>query len=344
MPRSADSGIWTSTRVSDPARSGTILARISSSQPSCRASWNRCAAVRSSSGPRFFPSASSTAVTAAAHSGVRSPARRPAPSMVESSWSEAVLEALAGRVVVGMLGAPGLVGGLGDDPQPVQVRPGPGGLQQDLVGVAPHLLVADPAGPAGHLPRPRGRHRAFGGGVVQQRVPAEEAHLPDGRLGVLAPEAGAGGEPGGGGGVAVGVVGAVGVEPAQQPGLRRRQPGRDRADRDQGLPAGGAVQVAGGRGVEVVRHRLPGAQRLRHAGEPRARAAGRRGRSCRRCTWRTTSLPGSARWLGGMPGAGNRDRGGPLTAGRLLPSRLTVRPMCVKGATKIIYSKLLILV
>ena len=160
---------------------------------------------------------------------------------------EAVLEAFAGRVVVGVGGAPGFVGGLGDDPQPVQVGPGPGGLQQDLVGVGPHLLVADPPGPVGHLPRPRGGHRALGGGFVEEGVAAQQAHLADGGLGVLTPELGLGGEPGGGAGVAVGVVGAVGVEPPQQPVLRSGKPGLDRPDRDQGLAAGGPVQLPGGR-------------------------------------------------------------------------------------------------
>ena len=83
---------------------------------------------------------------------------------------EPVLEAFAGRVLVGVLGAPGLVGGLGDDPQPVQVRPRPRGLEQDPVGVALQVLVADPAGPGGHLPRPRDRDRPARGGLVEEGV------------------------------------------------------------------------------------------------------------------------------------------------------------------------------
>ena len=63
----------TATWVSAPARSGTIFARISSSQPCCSASWNRCPSARVISASAFFPSASSTAWTAAAHSGVRLP-------------------------------------------------------------------------------------------------------------------------------------------------------------------------------------------------------------------------------------------------------------------------------
>ena len=247
--------------------------------------------MRSSSGPRFLPRASQ-------HRGDRRRAlggevAGEAAGAVQGGveLEEAVLEAFAGRVVVGVGGAPGFVGGLGDDPQPVQVRPGLGGFEEDLVGVLLHVLVADLAGPGGHLPRPRDRDGAVGGGVVQQRVPAEEAHCADGGLGVFAAQAGAAGEPGGGGGVAVAVVGGVGVEPAQQPVLRGGQPGLDRADRDEGLPAGGPVQVPGGRGVEVVDGRPGGAQRLRHAGEPRAalarRRVGRRGA-------RSPALPGQA--------------------------------------------------
>ena len=72
----------TATWVSAPARSGTIFAPISSSQPACSASWNRCPSVRVSSAPAFLPSASSTACTAAAHSGVRLPRITPAPPNV----------------------------------------------------------------------------------------------------------------------------------------------------------------------------------------------------------------------------------------------------------------------
>ena len=80
--RSSGNGMCTATWVSAPARSGTIFARISSSQPACSASWNRCPSVRVSSGPAFLPSASSTAWTAAAHSGVRFPRMTPAPPNV----------------------------------------------------------------------------------------------------------------------------------------------------------------------------------------------------------------------------------------------------------------------
>ena len=80
--RSSGNGICTATWVSAPARSGTIFAPISSSQPACSASWNRCPSVRGSSDPAFLPSASSTACTAAAHSGVRLPRITPAPPNV----------------------------------------------------------------------------------------------------------------------------------------------------------------------------------------------------------------------------------------------------------------------
>jgi hypothetical protein len=66
---------------------------------------------------------------------------------------------------------------------------------------------------------------------------AQQAHLPDGGLGVLAAEMGSGGEPGGAGGVPVG------------------------------------VEVVGGRGVQLPRDGAADPQRVRHAREPSPRAA-----------------------------------------------------------------------
>ena len=73
--------------VSAPARAGTSRARSSRVQASCSASWNRWPSVRSSSGPAFLPSASRTARTAVAHSGVRSPRITPASPNVVPSWT-----------------------------------------------------------------------------------------------------------------------------------------------------------------------------------------------------------------------------------------------------------------
>ena len=78
------------------------------------------------------------------------------------------------------------------------------------------LLVVDPAGPAGDLPRPRDREGPGGGGGVEVGVAGQQPHQADGGPGVLAAEAVPGGEPGGAVGVPVGVVAVVGVEPPQE--------------------------------------------------------------------------------------------------------------------------------
>jgi hypothetical protein len=68
MFRSCDSGTCTITWVPAPALSGTIQARVSSSQGSWRASWHRCAWVRWSSlhawgGWGMAPTSTGTATT-----------------------------------------------------------------------------------------------------------------------------------------------------------------------------------------------------------------------------------------------------------------------------------------
>ena len=68
-----------------PARSGSRLAATRRRIASASASWYRCSRVRSSSAPAGADSASSTCATIAAHSGVRSPVRTPAPWNVVSS-------------------------------------------------------------------------------------------------------------------------------------------------------------------------------------------------------------------------------------------------------------------
>ena len=126
-------------------------------------------AVRRSSGPRLLPRASRTAVSAAAHSGVRSPRIRPAPSRVVSRSRDRSPKPVPVGVFVGvgLPGAPGLVGGLGEELQVVEAGPGGGGLDEDLVGLGLEVVVVDPAGPPRDLPRPRDRQRAGGGGGVQ---------------------------------------------------------------------------------------------------------------------------------------------------------------------------------
>ena len=107
-----------------------------SSQPSCSASWNRWAAVRSSSGPRRL----SEGVQHRGDGGgaiVGQVARiRPASSIVVSRTRSGSPNPFPCEVIlrVGLLGAPGLIGGLGDQLQVVQVSPGGGGLDEDLVG------------------------------------------------------------------------------------------------------------------------------------------------------------------------------------------------------------------
>ena len=116
------------------------------------------------------------------------------PGVVEGGVEDevAVAEPAPGRVVlrVGLLRPPRLVRGLGQQLQVVQVRARLRCLDQDPVGLGLELVVVDAAGPGGDLPRPRDRHRPAGGRLVQERVPAQQAHLPDGGLRVLAAEAG----------------------------------------------------------------------------------------------------------------------------------------------------------
>ena len=71
-----------------PARSGSSPAVTSRCIASCSASWYRWARLRVSSAPAGAASASSTAVTTAAHSGVRSPDSTPAPPNVASTVTD----------------------------------------------------------------------------------------------------------------------------------------------------------------------------------------------------------------------------------------------------------------
>ena len=172
------------------------------------------------------------------------------PGAVEGGVEDegAVAEPLPGRVVVGvgLLRPPRLVGGLGQQLQVVEVGPGGRCVDEDVVGRGLEVVVVDPAGPGGDLPRPRDGDGAGGGRGVEQRVAGQQAHLADGGLGVPAAEAGLGGEPGGGGGVAVGVVVVGGVEPAHQPVAGGAEQGGDRGEPLEGLGPGGAVEAVGG--------------------------------------------------------------------------------------------------
>ena len=123
----------------------------------------------------------------------------------------------------------------------------------------------------------------------------QQAHVADGGLGVVAAEAGLGGEPLGGGGVAVGVVVVGGVEPAHQPVGRRAEQGGDRAELLQGLAPGRAVEIGGGRGVQVRAEGAADPERVRDAGE--APAGGGQGAS--RSVWRAHHEP--------PPSAGRRE-------------------------------------
>ena len=79
---------YTQALTGCPARSGSSPAVTSRCMASCSASWYRWAYVRVSSAPAGADSASSTAVTTEAHSGVRSPVSTPAPSNVVSSLTD----------------------------------------------------------------------------------------------------------------------------------------------------------------------------------------------------------------------------------------------------------------
>ena len=125
---------------------------------------------------------------------------------------------------------------------------------------------------------------------------SQEAHLPDGGLGVPAAEAVPRGEPGGGGGVPVGVVVIAGVEPAQDRVGGGAEQRRDRAEGLQGLAAGGAVEAGGGLGVEVCADGPARAERVRRDERAAPRRTLRRGRPGRirprlACTSRTTPSP-----------------------------------------------------
>jgi len=98
------------------------------------------------------------------------------PGVIQGGVDLEVSLALPAVIVIGVVirvgaaGAPGLVGGLGDDPQVIEVRAGRGGVQQDLVGLLAQFSGREAPGPGGDLPGPGPGQRPGAGGVVQQRV------------------------------------------------------------------------------------------------------------------------------------------------------------------------------
>ena len=161
----------TATWVSAPARSGTIFAPISSSQPACSASWNRCPSVRGSSAPAFLPSASSTACTAAAHSGVRFPRITPAPPNV--------VPACTYRSSNPSSSASGRDARHRSTATPAMIRRS--SSDAPACAACTRILIVSARSSAGQLPRPlgdrqrlrlgdvRGGQRAGHGGVVAQQ-------------------------------------------------------------------------------------------------------------------------------------------------------------------------------
>lgn len=95
----------------------------------------------------------------------------------------------------------------------IEARPRHGGVEEDQIRLGLELGVVDAAGIARGLLRSRDHGRPGRSRSVQQRAESEQAHLPDGGLGVLAAEC-SGGEPCGGPGLAVGVVVVGGIGPA----------------------------------------------------------------------------------------------------------------------------------
>ena len=133
-----------------PARSGSSLAATSRRMASGSASWYRCSWVRSSSSPAGADSASSTLPTTAAHSGVRSPLRTPAPWNVVSSRTPRSANARSGSSS-GQVAAGPLVH-LGEQRRQVrQPQPVGRGLHQQLIGLVP-VLLRQPVGPLADRP------------------------------------------------------------------------------------------------------------------------------------------------------------------------------------------------
>ena len=183
----------------------------------------------------------------------------PAPSMVVSSWRKR--SSKPSPVVVGVLGSPGFVGGLGDDPQPVQVRARGGGLEEDLVGVSLQRPGRRSCRSRRPSPAPTDRDGAVGGGVVRNGWRPQEAHRADGGLGVFAAQAGAAASQ-------AAVVAYPSASWAESASNRRSSPfcaadSPDGSPRSRPAPPRTRPRPGpGGRGVEVVDGRPGRAQRL----------------------------------------------------------------------------------
>ncbi len=261
--RSCEIGICAITCVSAPARSGTIRARSSRWQASASASWNRCASLLSSSGPRLLPRASMTAVTRGGALGGQVGAEHSGAAERQAQLQVAVAEV---EVVfgVGLRGAPLLDRGGGDGGQVLERRPGCCRLEQDLVGLVAHLCRELPR-PAGDRVRPGLGQVPRRDGAVQAGPLAELAHLPHRRPGVPLGHPALGGQPGRGGTVAVRVVPVGGVEAAQERGVRGGELALQVAEHGEHLAHCGGIHSAGFRGIQVIQPRLGQPQRLADA-------------------------------------------------------------------------------
>ena len=153
MLRSWAKVMWTWAWVGCPARSGSIPEAISRRHASSSASWRRWAAVRLSSGPAFFPKDSSTAASAAAQPGARSPLSRPAPRNVTSSHRPRLTEPVTG-IGVRAVPAAALVHLLRQPAQISQLRPAPRSASQDRIRVIA-AASGKPVAPAAQFPGPR---------------------------------------------------------------------------------------------------------------------------------------------------------------------------------------------
>ena len=206
------SWIWTAW----PATSGRQLLAISRRQASSRASWRRWAFVRSSSGPAFFPRDSSTACSAAAHSGVRFPSRWPAPS-------KCVDRVTARRVNPS---SPSWSGGAQRD-KISSARPcrsarsaPPAAAASRIWSASRAVLFGQPVGPAADLPGPRLRDLAGRQRVRDVRVLGQPPGPAQRALGRAAGDPGLPDQPRLRTAMTIGLVPGLRGERGQHPGSR----------------------------------------------------------------------------------------------------------------------------
>ena len=257
-------GMCTATWVSAPARSGTIFAPISSSQPCCSASWNRCPSVRRSSGPAFLPSASKHGLDGGGAFRGQVPADHAGAAERGAGLHVPVVEPVV--VGVGPRGAPLFQGDAGDGPQVIQRGPGLSGLHQDLDRLGAQL-GGQLLGPVGDRQRPGPGDVRGGEGGGHVGVVAQQPHLPHLGPGVAAGHAGHRHQPRGGVAVPVSVMRVGGVEPGQHRGVRGGELRLHLRQRPQHRPARGRVQVGRIRAVQVVHGGVRHPQRLRDTAE-----------------------------------------------------------------------------